>query len=101
MKSIDETMVDLFGRGVADALYSYLERAHSVSKIEIPNRLEVLLPTLEGVFGESSANTISRTVATNFYKRLGLPLPEVRDARGRTLVQYVEEAELKLPNRAD
>lgn len=91
--SIDETITTLLSPQVVDALYSHLERYHSISRDEIPYRLETLYSTLEKTFGTAGSKTISRAIARKFYQKLGLTFA---DNPGRTLVQYVEEAKVRL-----
>ena len=96
VESMDETITALLSRDVTNAIYSHLERAHSISKDEIPYRLETVFSTLEKTFGGPSSMTISKAIATKFYAKLGLTFPDIRDNSGRTLLEYVEEAKIKL-----
>jgi len=96
VESIDETIAALLSREVVNALYSHLEEAHSISKDEIPNRLEALVSTLEQIFGGPSSRTISKAIAKKLYAKLELTFPDVHDNPGRTLLEYVEDAKIKL-----
>ena len=93
-ESIDETITDLVGRVVVDALYAHLQKTHSISRNEIPYRLETLFTTLEKIFGESS-QTITKAIGRKFYYKLGL---EFTGNSSRTLLEYVNEAKMKVLN---
>jgi hypothetical protein len=98
VESIDETITALLSEQVANALYSYLQRVHSISKHEIPNRLGTLSSTLEKTFGPPSSKTISRAIAKKLYTKLDLTFPK-HDSSILTLLEYVQEAEIKLRQR--
>jgi len=91
-ESIDETITAMLSRTVLDALYDYLQRIHSISRDEIPYRLAALSTTLEKLFG-AGANTMTRAIARKFYLKLGL---EFTGNSSRTLLEYVDEAKMKL-----
>jgi len=93
LESIDETIIELFSRGVVDALYSHLQTFHSISRDELPHRLDTLLTTLENTFGVRSSQTITKAIARKFYHKIGL---EFTANPGRSLVEYVDEAKMKL-----
>ena len=95
-KSIDETITSLLSRQVADALYFHLEQVDSVSKLEIPNRLDVLSSTLEQTFGRPSSIIISKAIAKTLYKALGLNFSESPHG---TLIDYIDEAKMKVHDR--
>jgi hypothetical protein len=92
VETIDETITDLLGRAVVDALYAHLETNHSMARDEVPYRLDTLFITLEKIFGASS-NTITKAIAKRFYAKLGL---EFTDNPSRALLEYVDEAKMKL-----
>jgi len=95
--SIDEAVTTLLSRQVADALYSHLERVHSVSKLEIPNRLDVLSTTLEQTFGHQGSKTISKAIAKRFYTTLELDLSL---SSSGTLIDYIDLAKkMKLQDK--
>ena len=94
--SIDETVTTLLSRQVADALYSHLERVHSVSKLEIPNRLDALTTTLEQTFGGTSSRTISKAIAKRLYTALEL---DFAPGPNGTLINYVDAARMKLEDK--
>ena len=93
--SIDETIADLLSRTVVDALHTHLQKIYSVSWDEIPYRLDTLFTTLEKVFGVRSSQTITKAIARRFYLKLGL---EFTGNPSRTLLEYVDEAKVKLQN---
>jgi hypothetical protein len=92
LESIDETLTGLLSRKVADALYAHLQAAHSISRDEVPYRLETFCSAFDSIFG-SSHKTICRAIARKFYVKLGLTF---FDNPSRTLIEYVEEAKMKL-----
>ena len=94
VKSIDETITELLSRAVVDALYIHLQTIYSVSRDELPHRLDILSTALEKIFGPSS-QTITKAIAKKFYLKLGL---EFTANPNRTLLEYVEEAKVKLQN---
>jgi hypothetical protein len=94
VESIDETIADLLSRAVVDALYAHLQAIYSISRDEVPCRLDTLFTTLEKIFGASS-QVITKTIAKRFYLKLGL---EFTGNPSRTLLEYVDEAKMKLQN---
>ena len=95
-QSIDETITILLSREVTDALYLFLQKVHSISKDEVPHKLETLSATLEKTFGVAGSRTITKAIARNLYSKLGLPFS---NDFGRTLLEYIEAAEVKLSER--
>jgi hypothetical protein len=93
VESIDETITDLLSRAVVDALYAHLQTFHSISRDELPDRLDTLLAALERIFGVRGSQTITKAIARKFYIKLGL---EFSDNPNHTLLEYVEEAKMKL-----
>jgi uncharacterized membrane protein len=94
VESIDETITALLSRTVVDALYAHLQTFHSITRDELPYRLDTLLTTLERIFGASS-QTITKAIARKFYLKLGL---EFTVNPSRTLLEYVDEAKMKVQN---
>jgi hypothetical protein len=94
LESIDETITAILSRAVVDALYAHLQTNYSISRDEVPYRLDTLLTTLEKLFGASS-QTITKAIARKFYLKLGL---EFTVNHSRTLLEYVDEAKMKLQN---
>ena len=92
VESIDETITDLLGRTVVDALYTHLQTNYSISRNEVPYRLDTLFTVLKKIFGASSL-TLSKAIARKFYLKLGL---EFTDNPTHTLPEYVDEAKMKL-----
>lgn len=93
VESIDETITGLLSRGVIDALYAHLKTFHSVSREEVPYRLDTLLTALEKLFGDRGTRTITKGVVRRLYLKLGL---DFTDDPNRTLLEYVDEARMKL-----
>ncbi len=94
VESIDETITALLSRSVVDALYAHLQTSYSISRDEVPNRLDALSATLEKIFGARS-QTITKAIAGKFYLKLRL---EFTVNPSRTLLEYVDEAKMKLQN---
>ncbi len=95
VESIDETITELLSRTVVDALYTHLEDFHAISRDKLPSRLDALFPTLEKIFGVRGSQTITKAIAKKFYLKLGL---EFTDNPTHTLLEYVDEAKVKLQN---
>jgi hypothetical protein len=95
VESIDETVAALLSRSVVDALYAHLQTFHSISRDEVPYRLDTLLTTLEKTFGLRGSQTMTKAITRKFYLKLGL---EFTDNPSRTLFEYVDEAKMKLQN---
>jgi hypothetical protein len=93
VESIDETITELLSRAVVDALYAHLQTIYFLSRDELPHRLDILLTTLEETFGVPSSHVITKAIARKFYLKLGL---EFRGNPSRTLLEYVDEAKMKL-----
>ena len=89
---IDETIISLLSVQVAEALYSHLEKHHSIGKDEIPYRLDTLSSTFQGIFG-SSSRIVEKAIAKRFYFRLDFRFD---DKPTKRLVEYVEQAKLML-----
>ena len=92
VESIDEAITDLLGRAITDALYAHLQTVHSISRDGLPHRLDSLTTPLQRIFGAPSSQTITRAIAKKFFK-LGL---EFTANPTRTLLEYVDEAKMKL-----
>jgi len=90
LESIDETISNLLSKKVEDALYTHLKKVRSVSKDEIPYRLEVLSKTLEDTFGSTGSLTISRAIARRLYAKL--EMAPISATPTRTLKEYIENA---------
>jgi hypothetical protein len=95
VESIDETVTALLSRTVVDALYAHLQNIYSISRDEVPYRLDTLFTTLEKIFGGPGSRTITKAIATKFYLKLGL---EFTANPSHTLLEYVNEAKMKLQN---
>ena len=93
VESIDETITELLSRTVVDALYVHLQTFHSISRDEVPYRLDTLFTSLERTFGVRSSQTITKAIARKFYLKLGL---DFTDKPTRSLLERVDEAKMKL-----
>jgi hypothetical protein len=92
LESVDETMIALLSREVADALYLHLQTVHSIPRDEIPYKIETLCLTLQKIFGVSGTATICKAIARRLFVKLGLTFP---NSPARTLPEYVEEAKVR------
>ena len=93
VESIDETITELLSRTVVDALYVHLQTFHSISRDEVPYRLDTLFTSLETIFGVPSSRTITKVIAKKFYLKLGLGFT---DNPNQTLLECVEDAKMKV-----
>jgi hypothetical protein len=89
LESIDATITALLSREVADALYRYLYRIHSIPRNEVPSNIEKVSFALQQTFGMPSSRTICKFIAKRFYANLDLDFPNNPTL---TLPDYVEEA---------
>jgi len=92
LESIDESITVLLSRQVADALYLHLQTTHSVSRSDVPYKLDILLTTLEETLGKS-ARTVGKAIAKRFYLKLQL---EFTNNPNHTLLEYVDKAKIRL-----
>ena len=98
-EAIDEALTTLFSAEVAEALYLNLEKFHSIPKDEIPHKVEALSMILEKTFGQPSSKTIGKAIARKLFVKLELDFPKHNNP-GWTLLDYVEEARVKLGRSA-
>ena len=82
------------GEAVLTALYRNLKDGYAITSENISHHLNILVGTLEDVFGEVGSRTIVRVIAKRFYLRMGLEFVEIQ---GYTLQDYVERARTTLP----
>jgi len=92
VQAIDETLIALFSVQVAERLYAHLQDHYSITKNEIPYRLDTLLSTLQNIFGPGG-RIVGRAMASRFYSHLSL---RFEDNATKTLPEYVEEAKAML-----
>lgn len=92
LESIDETITVLMSRQVLGALYLHLQTTHSIPRNDLPNKLDALFTTLQKTLG-GGAQTIGKAIARRFYLKLQL---EFTENPSRTLLEYVDEAKMKL-----
>jgi hypothetical protein len=93
LESIDETITGLLSREVVESIYLNLKTVHSIPRDEVPYRLDILISTLERIFGLQGSKTICKAIARKSYAKLDLRFLDVPD---RTLLDHVEEAKVKL-----
>jgi uncharacterized membrane protein len=91
--AIDDTIVEVLGHAVLDALYHVLKTQHGITRDELPYRTETIYHILENAFGVRGARTVGTRIAERFYRNLGLSF---YSHEGYTLLDYVEEAKTKL-----
>jgi hypothetical protein len=88
-------MTALLSRQVVNSLFAHLQTVHSVSRDEVPLKLETLCTTLQQIFGDGS-KTIGTAIARKLYAKLALTFS---DNPSRSLLEYVEEAKIMLKER--
>jgi len=93
LKSIDETLVEVLGSTVRDAMYLALLTKFSVTREEVAKHIDTFQTMLENSCGPRVTKVLSRAIAKRLYSELHLTF--VQDpAFG--LPEYVEEAKGKL-----
>jgi len=92
LESIDESITVLLSRQVVDALYLHLQTTHSISRNDVPYKLDVLFTTLQETLGKG-AQVAGKAIAKRFYLKLQL---EFTNNPKHTLVEYVDEAKMRL-----
>lgn len=91
--AIDDTVRELLGQKILDALHQHVKTHYDIGPEELPYRLDTLYDVLENVFGVFGAKTIGHQVAKNLYVRLGL---RFEDTENYTLHDYIEQAKRTL-----
>jgi len=94
--AIEDTIQELLGLSILEALGSELRTKHDISSEELPYRLETAYDILENRFGVVGAETIGPTIAENLYGKLGLPF---QNHDGYSLPQYIRTAKSALSER--
>lgn len=77
LESIDDTLSDILGNRVREALYDRLERQYRMGRTEIPNRLGEFLRVLYEAIGVGS-EPVGSAIAKAMYKKLGWKFIDVR-----------------------
>ena len=98
LESIDETITGLLSREVVKSLYLNLKTVHSIPRDEVPYRLDILISTLERIFGLRGSKTICKAIAKKSYAKLDLTFLDIPN---RTLLDHVQEAKIKLRESGD
>jgi hypothetical protein len=86
-QAIDQSISEMVGASVLSSLYDALENYYSVTRDELPYRLETVYSVLESVFGVKAARRIENRIVRRLYDILELPFTY---AVGYTLEDYVE-----------
>ncbi len=92
LESIDEALTDLVGRRAKEAVFDCLERNRSISRDEVPKRLEDLCSLLQDTFGRGSM-IIGKVIAKRFYAKLRCEFVEID---GFGLRDYVKRTRMML-----
>lgn len=93
IKAIEETISSLLSKRVLDALYEHLARYHSITRDELPVRLETLHAVMGQAIGYTASATIERAIARGLYSRLNM---RFKNSSSSTLLEYVNEAKRNL-----
>lgn len=93
---MQDTVAEVLGRHVADALFVQMYESYDITKEEVPYRLETFFSILEWAFGYTGSRALSRAIAEKLYASLTIPIHETAAKR---LTDYVEEAKEILANK--
>jgi hypothetical protein len=96
MEATDETISELLGTSVLNALYATLAKNHDITREELPYRLDTAYSVLETVFGVKGARTIGRSIIRRFYTKLNVEFKEDHD---HPLEVYLKIAQRELAQR--
>ena len=66
---IDEVLLGVLGRRPREAIYDFLERNHSLARIDVPNHLEEFMSLLEKLFGKGG-KTIEKSIIRRLFDEL-------------------------------
>lgn len=86
------TAAEVLSPQVADALDKHLETVHHDKSAELPSRLDVMLKTMQALFGSGGTKTVGKAIAKRLYSRLGLEF--ATDPR-KTLLEHVQYAKVE------
>jgi len=98
IESVDESLAGLLGDVVRKAVYDALEKHFSITRNQIPERLDDFSLGLEKSFGIVPSKTIGKVIVKRFHSKLGLLFVERADWR---LPDYVREARTKMSGRSE
>jgi hypothetical protein len=90
--SIDDAIAQLLGPQLLESLYHHLNSHYSVTRDELPYRLQTMCAVLKIEFGFKGARTIERQIAKNFCKRMNAVFLDTPDC---TLDMYLEGVKKK------
>lgn len=91
VEAVDESFLSLLGESVRKAIYVYWEKEFSLSRAEIPLRVNDVAIALDRTFG-SSSGTVARCIARKLYSKLGLDFQEESNCG---FAGYVTEARVR------
>ncbi len=95
--SITDTLTDLLGTRVREAIYDFLERKHSISRDEIPQNTDVLFRLFEQNFGPASTKVFGKMIVKKMYSKLDW---EFQPNLNLEFNDYLERIKTKLANQA-
>ncbi len=95
--SITDTLTDLLGTRVREAIYDFLERKHSISRDEIPQNMDVLFQLFKQNFGPASTKVFSKMIVKKMYSKLDW---EFQPNLNLEFNDYLERIKTKLANQA-
>jgi hypothetical protein len=92
-QAFDESVSGILGSTVLISLYAALQKHYSITRDEVPYRMETVYFILDSVFAVKGSRIIEKQIIRRFYNKLGLPF---NDADGYALKDYVDAAAKKL-----
>jgi hypothetical protein len=94
--AVDETITGMLGEKVLASFYEHLSFFASITRDEMPYRIDTVLHVFERNFGVTPSNVLCRAITRRFYSKLGLQFVQKPN---RNLLDYVEEAKITLGMR--
>ena len=91
LKTIDETMKQIFKEAGTTVIYNFLETNNGLKREEIAEKPEVFSAGLERLM-VSGAQLIEKTILKNLYRRVEV---EFEEKEGYTFSDYIEELRKK------
>jgi len=87
METIDESMVQVFGKTSTGVIYDFIKENHDLRKEDIPENLEIFSSSLEKMFG-FGATLLEKLVLKKLYTKLGL---KYKEKEGYKFLDYIKE----------
>jgi len=87
METIDESMVQVFGKTSTGVIYDFIKENHDLRKEDIPENLEIFSSCLEKMFG-FGATLLEKLVLKKLYTKLGL---KYKEKEGHKFLDYIKE----------